>query len=83
MAFDKPHRDIEGRPRAVRNNPHKHCMHSLTDDKKLTKVSTAFLENIYEFSWKNEVVKKFKRLKKLKHLIMRRKLKQKMNKSKR
>ena len=81
MAFDKPHRDIEGRPNAVKNNPCKNCLHSLSDDKKITQVSTSFLEIIYKSTWREKLIKKFNRLKKLKYLIKRRKNRQKMIKN--
>jgi hypothetical protein len=74
MAHDKPYRDIEGRPSAVENNDHKGCMHSLSDDKKLTKIPNHRFYTIFFYTAVNEIKKYIKRNNKVKKLIKRRKI---------
>ena len=78
MAYDKPHRHIEARPKAVSADGHEGCTHSLADHKKLTKIPFHYLREMFRFSRFPEIIEtKIKRLKKLKKLIRRRKVRNK------
>lgn len=76
IAIDKPWRDIELRPNAVKNNPHHYCMHSLGDKTKLTKLPNHYLLNVYCYNYELGVDKVKEKIR-LKKLIERRKLRQK------
>jgi len=76
MATSKPWRDIEVRPKALHDWRHNHCMHSLHDRKKLTKVPNYYLLDIY-CSFPERGEQKVKENNKLRRLINRRKLRQK------
>ena len=72
MAHDKPYRDMEIRPKALHNGKHHHCMHSLIDDNKLTKIPNHRWYSIFITSCE-QIHKYIKRNNKLKKLIKRRK----------
>lgn len=47
MAYDKPYRHIEGRPSVVGGKGHKGCVHTLSDNKLLTRFPDHYFFCIY------------------------------------
>lgn len=75
IAIDKPWRDIEFRPNAIKKNPHHYCLHSLADKTKLTKAPNHYLLDVY--CYVPELgLEKIKEKTRLQRLILRRKLRQ-------
>ena len=71
MAYDKPWRYIQARPRAVGLDGHQNCMHSLFDKQKITHIPSYYA---YHVLWDSDSIsQKFLRnMAKLKRLVKRR-----------